>query len=249
MSAHEFLRQRAVNISCGGRYSLANWYDPNGNRREFACRTSRVSPFRMLVDVPVIGKVGERVVSYFADFGKLDGWIADTVVGGFLIDLAVDKARREKLANKLAWLEKKQQDKSVRDSRAHNRIIPANPHSTLVFADGTYRNCFVIDMSTSGAAVSADILPEIGMPLAVGACVGRVVRHFREGFAVKFVELQDANRLERLVARPVTPPRKNARNERPPQDAPQPPKDPGAEPVKIDSGFKGGPGADDVYFV
>src|SRR5215212_9246074 len=87
VSAQEFMNQRAVNIAVAGRYSLANWYDAQGNRREFACRTTRMSPFRMLVQVPVIGKVGERVVSYFGDFGTLDGWITDTVKGGFLVDL------------------------------------------------------------------------------------------------------------------------------------------------------------------
>ncbi len=95
MSAQEFSRQRAVDIAVGGRYSLTNWYDPQGNRREYACRTSRISPFRMMVSVPVVGKVGDRVTSYFGDFGKLDGLISDTVAGGFLLELAITKAKRE----------------------------------------------------------------------------------------------------------------------------------------------------------
>lgn len=206
MSAQEFSRQRAVEVAVGGRYSLANWYDPQGNRREFACRTSRVSPFRMMVSVPVLGKVGERVTSYFGDFGKLDGLIGDTVAGGFLIELAIGKARREKLASKLTWLEKQQRDPSVRDIRKQSRIIPANPHSSLVLADGTTQSCFVIDYSVSGAAVSADLQPKIGTPLAIGACVGRVVRVFREGFAVKFIEDQNRDSIEKLIARPAPPP-------------------------------------------
>ena len=203
MSVDTFLKQRAVNVTVAGRYSLPNWYDPTGKPREFACRTSRMSPFQMLVSVPVAGKRGERVTSYFGDFGHLDGWITDVVAGGFLLELAIDRARREQLAEKLKWLEKRQNDTSIRDARKEKRIMPAEPHATLVFADGMTRGCFVIDVSTSGVAVSADVLPEIGTPLAVGACVGRVVRHFREGFAVKFVELQNANRLEALVARPI----------------------------------------------
>jgi len=203
VSAQEFMNQRAVNVMVGGRYSLANWYDHHGKRREFACRTTRVSPFRMLVSVPVVGKVGERVVSYFGDFGKLDGWIADTVAGGFLVDLETDKAQREKLARKLNWLEKKQNDPSIVEARNNGRIIPQNPRSTVIFADGTYRDCVIIDMSASGAAVSADVMPDVGMPLAIGSCVGRVVRHFRDGFAVKFVEAQNEAQLEKLVARPI----------------------------------------------
>jgi hypothetical protein len=41
------------------------------------------------------------------------------------------------------------------------------------------------------------------MPLAVGACVGRVVRHLPDGFAVKFVEQQSRDDLDRLVIRPA----------------------------------------------
>jgi hypothetical protein len=202
VSTKQFANERSVSIKVGGRYSLANWYDAQGNRREFACRTTQMSPFRMLIDVPVVGKVGERVVSYFSDFGNLDGWITDTTKGSFLVDLEADKALRSKLARKLAWLEKHQSDPSVVDARSSARIIPKAPHSTIIFADGTYSTCFIIDMSITGAAVSADARPEIGMPLAVGSCVGRVVRCFREGFAVQFVEPQDPKQLETLVARP-----------------------------------------------
>jgi hypothetical protein len=201
MSVKEFLRQRAVNIAVNGHYKIANWYDAQGKPRIFACRTCRVSPFRMMVAVPVIGKVGDRISSYFGDFGKLDGRISETVSDGFLVELAMDRAMREKLSDKLTWLEKRQKDPSVRDVREQTRIIPANSYSTLTFADGTTRNCFVIDVSVSGVAVSADVQPEIGMPLAVGACVGRVVRIFPEGFAVKFVEPQNRDELERRLAR------------------------------------------------
>jgi PilZ domain len=203
MSVKEFLKQRAVNIAVGGSYTLANWFDSQGKPRTFACRTSRVSPFRMMVAVPVVGRVGDNISSYFGDFGKLEGLISDTTQGGFLLELAMTTAMREKFASKLTWLEKKQKDPSIPDARKQARIIPASPHSTLTLADGTVHSCFVIDMSIGGAAVSADIQPEIGTPLAVGACVGRVVRLLPDGFAVKFVEIQNREHLDRRVVRPV----------------------------------------------
>ena len=67
MSVEKFLKQRAVNITVGGSYTLANWYDRQGKPRTFACRTTRVSPFRMLVQAPVIGKIGSPITSYFSD--------------------------------------------------------------------------------------------------------------------------------------------------------------------------------------
>jgi hypothetical protein len=69
----------------------------------------------------------------------------------------------------------------------------------VLLADGSVLNCFVIDMSISGAAVSAEVTPPIGTPLAVGRIVGKVVRHFSEGFAIKFVEQQSAGALEPLL--------------------------------------------------
>lgn len=203
VTVKEFLRQRAVNIAIGGQYTLANWFDSRGKPRTFACRTSRISPFRMMVAGPVVGRVGDRITSYFGDFGKLEGHISGTVAGSFLLELAMSDSMRDKFASKLTWLEKKQKNPGVRDGRKHARIIPASPHSTLTFADGSTRSCFIIDMSASGAAVSADVQPQVGMPLAVGACVGRVIRLLPDGFAVKFVEHQNRNDLERLVVRPA----------------------------------------------
>lgn len=205
MSVKEFLSQQAVNVTVGGHYTLANWFDAQGKPRTFACRTTRVSPFRMMVAVPVLGKIGDRISSYFGDFGKLDGQISDTAAGSFLLELAMTTSMREKLANKLTWLENKQKDPAVRDARKHARIIPASSHSTMTFADGSTRSCFIIDMSASGVAVSADVQPPIGTPLAVGACVGRVVRILPHGFAVNFIQQQNRNDLERLIVRPAPP--------------------------------------------
>ncbi|MGZ9129649.1 MAG: PilZ domain-containing protein [Candidatus Binatia bacterium] len=203
MSIKTFLTQRAVNIAVGGSYTLANWLDPEGKPRTFACRTSRVSPFRMMVDVPVVGKLGDRITPYFGDFGKLEGHITDTTPGGFLLELTMDNSMRAKIAGQLSWLEKKQKDASVREARMQARIIPISPHSALTFADGTIHSCLIIDMSVSGAAIAASVQPTIGTPLAVGTSVGRVVRHLLNGFAVQFVEPQNRLELDRRITRPA----------------------------------------------
>lgn len=71
----------------------------------------------------------------------------------------------------------------------------------LHFADGRVDACFVIDVSFGGVAVSAELQPPVGTPLAIGSCVGRVVRVFRTGFAVKFVGKPDIDDLSRLIVR------------------------------------------------
>ena len=163
MSVKDFLKQRAVNIVVGGNYELPNWLDAQGRPRNFACRTSRVSPFRMIVAAPVVGKVGDRISSYFGDFGNLEGRISDTTAGEFLLELSMTGSMRQKMADKLSWLEKKQKDASVKDVRKQMRIIPAVPHSALTLADGSIHSCFIIDEygSLLGLITLNDILTAI----------------------------------------------------------------------------------------
>jgi hypothetical protein len=201
MSIDAFFRQRAVNVVVDGSYVLPNWYDQYGRLRNFACRTRRVSPFRMMVDVPVVGRAGDTVSSYFADFGKLTGRIVDTVAGAFLMDISMTPEKRGWMSDHLTWLEARQKDPDIKDARGAARFVPAVPHSTVTLADGRVHRCFVIDVSVTGAAVSSDTQPGVGTPLAIGACVGRVVRTLPHGFAVQFVEPQTRSDLERLIAR------------------------------------------------
>jgi hypothetical protein len=200
VSVTRFLSQRAVNIAVNGSYTLEKrWYDPEGKLRTFACRTTRVSPFRMILEAPAVGQVGERLTAYFTEFGEFEGAISDTMQGRFLFKMQMTRARRSQLAEKLAWIEKKLEDSSIQDGRADARIIPPPAQSRLILADGSVHSCSIIDMSSSSAAVSTDVQPPIGTPLAVGSCVARVVRVFDTGFAVRFVEKQKVDDLPRVI--------------------------------------------------
>ncbi len=160
----------------------------------------------MMVDVPVVGKIGDRLSAYFRDFGNFDASISETQAGLFLLELEMTRPMREKFASKLTWLEKKLKEPGIPDLRKDARIVPTSPHSTLTLADGTTQACFVIDMSSLGVAVSAQMQPQIGTPLAVGACIGRVVRLLPDGFAVKFLEPLNRHELERRLVTRFTPP-------------------------------------------
>ena len=79
------------------------------------------------------------------------------------------------------------------------RPVPKAALSTLTLADGTVHSCFVVDASLSGAAVATEIRPPVGTPLGIGACIGRVIRHTHDGFAIKFVKQQSRDELNGLV--------------------------------------------------
>lgn len=201
MSIDNFLKQRAVNLVSSGHYTLSNWYDPKGRLRKFPCRSTRVSPFRMIVEAPVVGKVGENLTSFFRDFGRLEGRISDAADHAFLLEIHADEVMRERMAKKLVWLEQKQRDSKLSERRGAQRIVPEDPCSAVTLADGTSHDCLVVDMSVTGVAVKTRILPKIGTPLAVGACIGRVVRHLSGGFAVRFIAPQSQRDLDQLIVR------------------------------------------------
>ena len=190
-----------VIVNMPGRYMLASKRNIKGERCEFACRIVNISLTAMALSVPVPGPVGERVIVYSEQLGRLHGSITRLMTSGFVMSIAANPQTREKLAAKLDWLAKQKEAPDLPDSRRHARVVPKNPMATLLQADGSLTSCLVIDFSDSGAAVSADLYPAIGTPLAVGKMVGRVVRRFAEGFAVEFTEKTSLAEVERRLAR------------------------------------------------
>jgi hypothetical protein len=196
-------RGRGVPIICLlGRYSLADRRDARGERRQFACRTVNISKHAMALAAPVNGKSGERVIAHIDGLGRLQGNVDRLLERGFVMTIVANDEERAALGDKIEWLDK-HKNLEAPDGRIHKRFMPENPYSTLLLQDGTIMTCLVIDVSVSGAAISADTVPEIGTVLAVGKAIGRVVRCFAGGFAVKFVDLYRLDSVEALVMRPI----------------------------------------------
>lgn len=195
-----------VITSIPGRYSLGPRHNGQVHRREFACRALNISTRSMLLAAPVTGPPGEPVIAYFDRFGEMQGNVVRVLArGGFVMSIAATEEERARLAAKLAWIED-HKNHDAHEARKHERIVPREHYSTLTLADGRVLTCLVIDMSASGVAVSAEVVPAIGTPVAIGRVIGRVRRHFAEGFAVEFIEVQDLDVLpHRLFRRNEAP--------------------------------------------
>lgn len=182
-----------------GRYTI-----PVGARNSkltaFACRTQGVTPYEVTVCAPVCGEQGDIVHANFDGIGKVHGLVDRNISGGFSMVLDPEKNDFEKLAMRIAWIKKKWV-LGVPDNRNHKRVIPQSPHSFIFTQSRPPVNCFIIDMSCSGVAVSADVELEIGTPLSVGTVLGRVVRQLDAGFAVKFFDEQPMDVLEQRLTR------------------------------------------------
>ena len=183
-----------------GRYTLESRVRPSGVQI-FAIRLQSISPGMLVASAPVPGRIGETLTAHFAPFGNIKGRVARHIDGGFVVDIEHDHDRSRKLAARIDWY-KKRVFAGVTDKREHKRFMPREPRSAVVLHDGELLPCLVIDLSSSGAAISVDYRPEIGEPMALGKGVCRVVRRLEVGFAVQFVAPIDRDQVEEAVRAP-----------------------------------------------
>jgi hypothetical protein len=168
------------------------------DRREFPCQVVNMSPGGLAMYAPGIGIVGERVVAYLDHIGRVEGKITRLIDNGFAMTIAATPRKRDKLASQLTWLANRQ-ILNLPEDRRHDRIVPRNPSGVLTLEDGQKIACRIIDLSLSGAAVSAQMRPEVGASLMLGRVQARVVRHLEDGFAIEFLHAQLPDTVEDSV--------------------------------------------------
>jgi hypothetical protein len=183
-----------------GRYALESRMR-TGGVQIFACRLQSISTTQIVASAPVLGCLAEGITVNFEPFGTMSGQVVRHVDGGFGMEIDADPEDREKLASKIDWY-KKRTFAGLTDKRKHRRFMPREPRSALILANGHVLPCLIIDMSASGAAVSADVDPPIGEPLAIGRVVARVVRRLEVGFAVRFLSELELETMEEMLRAP-----------------------------------------------
>ncbi len=171
-------RHQRVKVVLPGRYMLED-------RREYHCRTVDISPGGVAFAGLAKGRIGERVVAYLAQIGRVEGTIARHFDEGFAIQMRLPVLKREKLADQLTWLANRQA-LGMAEDRRHERITPRHAHATLKMPDGHEYLAKLIDISVSGAALSVAAKPPIGSSVVVGETEAQIVRHFEGGIAVEF---------------------------------------------------------------
>ena len=151
------------------------------SKQEFACRTIDASPGGLLVAAAARGSIGERVVFYFEELGRLEGLIVRNVDVGFAVALILPSSKRERIADLLTWMANSETDEGVA-SRRHKRIAPKQKRGSVLAVE-------IVDVSVSGVGLKCATLPPVGARVEIGRRAGRVVRHFNGGLAVEFSRL------------------------------------------------------------
>jgi c-di-GMP-binding flagellar brake protein YcgR len=189
---HDRRRFQRVTVSLLGRFMLED-------RREFPCQTVDMSPGSLAVTSAVTGKVGERVVVYVDQIGRIEGQIIRTQADGFAMSISATVRKRDKIAAKLTWLANRH-ELNLPEDRRHDRISAKVSVITVALPDGRAYQARVVDISLSGAALALEVRPPIGSPIMAGKVRARVVRHFEEGIAVEFATQQTVASLEQNLA-------------------------------------------------
>jgi hypothetical protein len=184
-------RHARVQVRVLGRYMLSD-------RTEYPCQTVNMSPGGIALFAPVKGDVGERVVLYLDEIGRLEGQIVRMLPEGFAVRLNLPAAKREKLADQLTWLAN-QKDLGMAEDRRHERIEPINNMSAMTTPDGLTIAVKIVDVSISGAMIESEIVPEKGAIVTIGSTRGRVLREKGAGFALEFVRLMPADSFDEHI--------------------------------------------------
>jgi len=155
------------------------------DRLEYPCWTVDVSPAGVGIIGLHKGDIGERIVAYISHIGRVEGMIARRFAKGFALEIQAPALKREKLAQRIAWLIKRETS-GAPDERQHERVSAENQQTKLRTPDGREYLAALIDVSVPGAALNVDAAPPIGSPVTIGRTSARVVRHFPGGIAVSF---------------------------------------------------------------
>ena len=189
---HDRRRNQRVNVHLLGRFMLED-------RREYPCQTQNMSPGSVALTTPIVGRVGERVVAYIDNIGRVEGKIVRVYDGGFAMTVTATLRKKDKLAAKLTWLANRH-ELNLPEDRRHDRVSPNITSVMVSLPDGREFKARVLDLSLSGASLSFDARPPIGSPLMAGKLRATVVRHSDDGVAIEFATLQTQSSLEEGLA-------------------------------------------------
>ena len=182
-------RYKRVHLSLLGRFMRQD-------EREYPCKLCDISIGGASIFSPIEVIMGECIIAYIDQLGRIEGNITRVFEDGFAMDIKATRHRKEKMAAQLTWLVNRR-DLKIADERRHERISPKNDIVQLKLADGIVVQCRMLDVSLSGASIETTARPEIGNIVILGKLKTRVMRHHDTGIGVEFMDIQNPSALRK----------------------------------------------------
>ena len=167
-----------VKLNLTGRFMMPD-------KKEYPCQVTEMSPGDVKLYTPVKAQIGDRIVVYMDIMGRVDGTVSRLFDSGMALTFNLSPLKQDRIADKLTWLANKDSVSSIEDRR-HTRQEPEQSQSHITLPDGRSYECQILDISISGAALTAPVCPDINTYVTLGKMQGKVVRHLDNGFAVEF---------------------------------------------------------------
>jgi len=120
-------RFQRVNIPSRGRFMRKD-------KQEYPCEIVDMSAGGIAVKAQETGEIGERIIIYSENMGRIEGEVVRVFQNGFALKISASAYKREKTVNKLTWLINKDELNTL-DNRQHNRFIPRKLATVLTMPD------------------------------------------------------------------------------------------------------------------
>lgn len=173
-------RHRRAALKLHGRFL-------NANNEEHSFQTANVSCGGARLHARFIPNIGDQLVCYFDEIGRIVGNVVRHIEGGFAISFEVGQLKRDRIADKLTWLVNKDR-LGLEEERGAQRFNAEGP-AIVVRQDGRRIQCRVVDISLTGAGFECEgARPLIGEIVSVGNISAEVMRSTHKGFGVRFIK-------------------------------------------------------------
>lgn len=174
-----------------GRYMLSD-------HREYDGEVLEVALGSVTIKGPKTGEIGDRVIMYIDQLGRIEGNIKRHTEDGFALELTLSPAAANKWAERIANLDPQAHQLAAEQREALRAKPEEDTRSRMTLPDGRSYPCEVIDVSISGAAIKVGVFPAIGTPVQLGKMRGKIVRHLPQGVAIEFVSAGHGSLADRL---------------------------------------------------
>ena len=174
-----------------GRYMLPD-------KTEHVCQIRDLTPDQATFSSDQSPGLGEHIIAYVEEIGRIEGVISESDSESFVLKFTVASSKRDKIAAKLNWLQNRD-DQGAPEQRRHARYEPRQAQTYLHLTDGRSYACEILDISLSGAAIKAPIIPSIGTQVTLGKTPGTVSRIHECGVGIEFTQMLDEPELQRQI--------------------------------------------------
>ncbi len=136
--------------------------------------------------------IGDKVVIYPDELGRLEGTIVSKRSGGVGVEFAISDSYREFLDKRIKAALAGGSYLRLADRRSNLRSALNIEAPVRMVANGECFICRIDNISEGGAAISSSQRPYVGAQIRVGSIPGKVLRHTENGFTVQFLQQKAA---------------------------------------------------------